>query len=103
MEELSHKLGTKQFVVTRGRKGSVVMNGAVEKISVPAFATNVVDRVGAGDTVLSVTSMASKLGASNEVLGFIGNAVGGLAVGVIGNKKSIDLNSVNKFVTSLMK
>lgn len=103
MEVLSKQLGTRQFVVTRGRKGSVIMNGADEKISVPAFATSVVDRVGAGDTVLSVTSMASKLGASNELLGFLGNAVGGLAVGVIGNKKSIDLQSVIKFVTSLMK
>ncbi len=103
MAELSQKMGTRQFVVTKGRKGSAIMNGAADIVSVPAFATNVVDRVGAGDSVLSVTSMASKLGASNEVLGFIGNAVGGLAVGVIGNKKSIDLKTVNKFVTTLMK
>lgn len=103
MEKLSGMLGTRQFVVTRGRKGSIVMNGAIENVSVPAFATNVVDRVGAGDTVLSVTSMASHLGASNEVLGFVGNAVGALAVGVIGNKKSIDSVNVTKFITSLMK
>ena len=103
MEKLSKKLGTKQFVVTRGRNGSIVMNGVVNKVSVPAFATNIVDRVGAGDSVLSITSLAAKSGASNEMLGFIGNAVGALAVGVIGNKKSIDQQSVNKFVTSLMK
>jgi len=103
MDVLSKKLGARQFAVTRGRKGILVMSRPAEKVSVPAFAKNVVDRVGAGDAVLSITSMASKLGASNEVLGFIGNAVGALAVEVIGNKKSIDRKSVNKFITSLMK
>lgn len=103
MEVLAQRLGTSQFAVTRGRKGILVMSRPAEKVSVPAFANRVVDRVGAGDAVLSVTCMASKLGASNEVLGFIGNVVGALAVGVIGNKKSIDLKSVTKFITSLMK
>lgn len=103
MQKLSKSLGTKQFVVTRGRKGSVVMNGTGESVDIPAFATRVVDRVGAGDTVLSVTSMASKLGASNEVIGFLGNVVGAIAVGVIGNKKAIDRTNVTKFITSLLK
>jgi rfaE bifunctional protein kinase chain/domain/rfaE bifunctional protein nucleotidyltransferase chain/domain len=103
MKKLSDALGTRQFVVTRGRKGSVVMNKEGECVDVPSFATHVVDRVGAGDTVLSLTSMASRLGASNEVLGFLGNVVGAIAVGVIGNKKSIDRTSVHKFVTSLLK
>lgn len=103
MQKLSTSLGTKQFVVTRGRKGSVVMNGTGESLDVPAFATRVVDRVGAGDTVLSLTAMASFLGASNEVIGFLGNVVGAIAVGVIGNKKAIDQKNVTKFVTSLLK
>jgi hypothetical protein len=47
--------------------------------------------------------MLSKLGAENEVLGFIGNAVGALTVGVIGNKKPVDFTGVNKFITALMK
>lgn len=103
MEELAQKMGTRQFAVTRGRHGIKVMSRVVEKVAVPAFASQVVDRVGAGDAVLSVTALASRLGASNEVLGFIGNAVGALAVEVIGNKKSIDRQSVTKFITSLMK
>ncbi|MBU1169626.1 MAG: adenylyltransferase/cytidyltransferase family protein [Proteobacteria bacterium] len=103
MQKLSAHLGTKQFVVTRGRKGNVVMNDTGVSVDVPAFATHVVDRVGAGDTVFSLTAMASYLGASDEVIGFLGNVVGAISVGVIGNKKSIDKLSLNTFLTSLLK
>lgn len=103
MKILAEKLNTRQFVVTRGRRGSVLMNGTAEWVETPAFATHVVDRVGAGDTFLSITSMASQLGAPNEMIGFLGNVAGALAVGVLGNKKPVDKQSLQKFVTSLMK
>ena len=69
----------------------------------PAFAENVVDRVGAGDSFFAVTSLAASLEISNEVLGFIGNLAGSLAVGVLGNEKSIDKKSVQKYAVSLLK
>jgi hypothetical protein len=50
-----------------------------------------------------VTALAAALGVSEEVLGFIGNVVGGLAVEILGNKKPIDKMSVQKYITSLMK
>jgi bifunctional ADP-heptose synthase (sugar kinase/adenylyltransferase) len=103
METLSRKMKSQKFVVTRGRSGCVIMNGSNECVAVPAFATRVVDRVGAGDTVLSITSLAAKLGTSNEMVGFLGSVTGALAVETIGNKKSIDRMGVTKFVTSLMK
>ena len=40
---------------------------------------------------------------ADEILGFIGNVVGSLAVEVIGNKKAIDKLSVQKYLVSLMK
>jgi hypothetical protein len=50
-----------------------------------------------------VTSLAARLKAPCEVLGFIGNVVGSLAVEVLGNQKAIDKVSVKKSITSLMK
>jgi sugar/nucleoside kinase (ribokinase family) len=70
---------------------------------VPAFARTVVDRVGAGDAFLSVTSMASVLEFPNEELGFLGNVVGSLAVKTLGNRKAIEKLSVKKNIVSLMK
>ena len=90
-------------MATRGRKGCAISNGNGGFVKVPAFAQNVVDRVGAGDAFLSETSLASVQGVANEVIGFLGNVVGALAVEIIGNKKSIDKMSVKKYITSLMK
>lgn len=103
METLGEMLKTRQFVVTRGRKGCLVANDKNEFVAVPAFAKSVVDRVGAGDAFLAVTSMASVLGFSEEELGFLGNVAGSLAVETLGNQKAIEKLSVKKNIVSLMK
>lgn len=103
MDNLRKKLGCEFFVVTRGRKGCAICHRNGSFIQVPAFAQNIVDRVGAGDAFLSVTSLAAVQEVPNEVLGFLGNIVGSLAVEILGNKKSIDKASVQKYITSLMR
>ena len=103
MEVIARKLGCSQFVVTRGRAGCVVRDSRGGTIEVPAFATKIVDRVGAGDAFFAVTSLAAAQGVANEKLGFIGNVVGALAVEILGNKKPIDKLSVKKYITSLIK
>jgi len=103
MYDISKKLGCSNFMVTQGKSGCAVCSGNGDFAVVPAFAQNVVDRVGSGDACLSVTSLAAVQNAPNEVLGFLGNVVGSLAVEILGNKKSIDKLSVQKYITSLMK
>ena len=63
---------------------------------------NIVDRVGAGDAFLLLTSLAVVQGVLNEILGFIGNIMGSLAVEIMGNKKTIDKENVKEYITSLM-
>jgi hypothetical protein len=60
-------------------------------------------QIGAGDAFLSVTALAAALKAPDEVLGFIGNVVGALAVEIMGNRKSIDKQSVKNLIVSLLK
>ena len=103
MLNLAKKLGCLQFAVTRGREGCAICDEKGSFVQVPAFAQKIVDRVGAGDAFLSLTSLASLQGAPIEVLGFIGNAVGSLAVGILGNKKAIDKESIKNYITSLIK
>ena len=67
------------------------------------FAQKVVDRVGAGDAFFSITALAAVQGVPGEIIGFIGNVMGALAVEIIGNKKSIDRLNLKNYVTSLMK
>jgi rfaE bifunctional protein nucleotidyltransferase chain/domain len=103
MNTIAKKLGCSQFVVTRGRKGCAVCDGSGMFVKVPTFAQRIVDRVGAGDAFLSVTALGARMKVPNEILGFIRNVVGSLAVEILGNKKSIDKLSVQNYITSLMK
>lgn len=103
IQELMGAVGCKQFVVTRGRQGAIVADSNGSYVDIPSFARNIVDRVGAGDAFFAITAMASALNATNEILGFIGNIAGSLAVEVVGNKKAISKMAAKKYITSLMK
>ncbi|MEJ2673420.1 MAG: PfkB family carbohydrate kinase [Deltaproteobacteria bacterium] len=100
---LGRKFGSSYLVVTLGREGCAVWEPQAEIVKVPAFSAKVVDRVGTGDAFLSLTALAARLSVPGEILGFLGNIIGSLAVEVIGNQKTVDKGSVEKFATALLK
>jgi len=102
-ERLAQRLDCEKMVTTLGRRGCLVYGRGEDLLAIPALARNVVDRVGAGDALFAITSLAARLGVNNEILGFLGNAVGAQAVEVIGNKKAIDKMRLKKHVTALLK
>ena len=102
MHKLSHDMSCRHFVVTRGKKGCMLTDSQGALFQVPGFSQEVVDRVGAGDAFFVMTSLFSVLDAPGELLGFIGNVVGSLAVSVMGNKKSIEKTSVMEYIHQLL-
>jgi rfaE bifunctional protein nucleotidyltransferase chain/domain len=103
MEELAVKLDCSTFVTTRGRKGCMVRGRDGNFVACPSLATNIVDRVGAGDAFFTIAAMAAYLGVDEELVGFLGNAVGSIAVEIIGNQKSIDIMGVKKYLNTILK
>jgi rfaE bifunctional protein nucleotidyltransferase chain/domain len=103
MTPLAVRTGSRHFIVTLGRSGCAVTTRGRTFVKIPSFASNVVDRVGAGDALLSVGALASRLDLPDEIIGFIGNVVGGLAVECIGNQRSIDPLSAKKYIKALLK
>jgi rfaE bifunctional protein kinase chain/domain len=103
MEKARDRLGCRYLVVTCGRRGCCVCTDDRQFVTVPSFARNVVDRVGAGDAFLAVTALAAVAGVDFEILGFIGNVVGAEAVQIVGNAKAIDQLAVKKHISSLLK
>jgi len=101
--KILEKLNCKKMIVTTGKKGCAICQDNNSFIQVPAFVHNVIDRVGAGDAFFSITSLAAFLGAHDELVAFIGNIIGSLSVEILGNKKSIDKLTVQKYITSIMK
>ncbi|HAS88422.1 MAG TPA: cytidyltransferase, partial [Desulfovibrio sp.] len=101
--ETGDRLKTKICLVTQGSRGCSLYNPASEFVRIPSFQSNVVDRVGAGDALLSISSMAACMGLHEELVGFLGNIAGSLAVQIMGNDRAIDKQSMRKYITATMK
>ena len=102
MDELAEKLCSRFFAVTRGRSGCLVRGQNGTFVASPSLTTQTVDRVGAGDAFFAVTSLAAAMDVDEELIGFLGNVVGALAVEIIGNQKPIDKLGVKKWIKALL-
>ncbi|MFT5285778.1 MAG: bifunctional ADP-heptose synthase (sugar kinase/adenylyltransferase) [Planctomycetota bacterium] len=102
LESVSERLRTRAFVVTRGQNGCIVRAGDGSTFRVPSFTPRIVDRVGAGDALFAISSLAARLETPPDLLGFLGNVVGGLAVEVLGNRESIDRSNIEEFIEPLL-
>ncbi len=88
--------------ITLGQQGSLLYERA-KFTRAPAFASTIKDSVGAGDAVLSVTSLLAFNNTPAEVLPFIGNCVGALAVEIIGNEHPVYKKDLIKFISHFLK
>jgi bifunctional ADP-heptose synthase (sugar kinase/adenylyltransferase) len=103
IEKVSKQLNCPRVIVTRGKKGCTAYRDGIGHHDIPAFATNVVDRLGAGDAFFSITSLCAALDAPMEVIGFIGNVVGAQAVATVGDKSSIERIPLSRHIEHLLK
>jgi len=103
VERLARDLSCRQVLVTRGARGSLCYGRDEGFFEVPGFAVRTVDRVGAGDAVFAVGSVCAAIGAPIEVIGFVGNAVGAEAVGIVGNQRFIERAPLLKHIEALLK
>ena len=101
--EVSERIGCDHLTVTRGKLGCLCYGKKEGFFEVPAFAGQVIDRMGAGDAFLSVTAPCIAKNAPAEVAGFIGNVVGAQAVATVGHRRPIDQVSLSKHIEALLK
>lgn len=93
-----------QFLsVTRGVNGLFCYSPQNESLQIPALATTSVDRIGAGDSYLSLSSLCLAKGYPFILAGFIGSIAAAMSVQMIGNQEAIKKASLCKFLTRLMK
>jgi rfaE bifunctional protein kinase chain/domain/rfaE bifunctional protein nucleotidyltransferase chain/domain len=101
--EVSRKLKSKRVIITRGKNGCLCYDEGEGFFEVPAFAGQVIDRMGAGDAFISVTALCVAQEVPMEVAGFIGNAVGAQAVATVGHRRPIERAPLFKHIESLLK
>jgi bifunctional ADP-heptose synthase (sugar kinase/adenylyltransferase) len=103
VRHVARKLKCPRLMMTQGRYGTLAYGETDGFSRVPALATQVIDRVGAGDAVLCVTSLCVAQGAPPVIAGFIGNVVGAEAVAILGNQRSIERIPLYRHIECLLK
>jgi len=83
------RFDARALTVTRGKQGSLLLHKEGGVFETPALATRVLERVGAGDAVLALTSLAVAGGVQPELVGMFGNLAGAQQVSVMGNSQHI--------------
>ena len=102
LDQVVDRMHASVGIVTRGHKGCLVQPAGRPAVAVPVLSTRVVDAVGAGDAFLAIVAPCVAAGLPTELVGFIGNAVGALAVTIVGNRESVDPVPLYKSIKSLM-
>ena len=93
----------RHFMVSLGPQGTIFFaeDGQVQKT--PVFSSRIIDRTGAGDALFAVTAPCLYTQCPPDVLGFIANCVGAIAVEIVCNREPVDPMVLKKFVTYLLK
>jgi len=102
IKRLYKSANSKFITITLGKKGSMVFNG--NKFTYcPAFAQKIVDRVGAGDTLLAITSLCFAGGVDNRVALLLGNLSAAETVASAGTGNRLNKTNLLKTVETLLK
>ena len=100
---IREKINANYLIVTQGKGGSIGVNSDNAINRTPIFSTKVVDTVGAGDAFFAYTAPCFARGLPLDLVSFVGNAVGALAVQIVGNKKSVEKQDLLAFIHSLFR
>lgn len=106
MCQLYDALPCHHMAVTNGRQGCWVheWDGLSDPAAhIPAFATNGIDTMGAGDAFLAVTAPLIAAGLDLEAAAMVGNVAGAIKVGIIGHRRHVGRDELVQSIESLLK
>ena len=104
MRKISREKNIKNLIVTKGEAGSILYHKAKNKFHyADAFAHKVVDKVGAGDTMLSLIGPCLKTKIDNEITLLISSLAAAQSVETIGNKYTISKVKILKTLENILK
>lgn len=103
LESLARRLNVQQAIITRGKMGAIGFCQETGFSITPSLSTNVLDRSGAGEAFLSITSLCAVKKLPMEILAFLGNVAGAQSVAIVGNQMPLDKLSFSRHLESLLK
>ena len=102
-KKVYEQTGCDHIIATRGSSGSLSYSKEHGFHETPAFAYRVVDAIGAGDAFFAYVGPCFASGMTPDLVSFVGNAVGSLAVQIVCNREPVNLVDLTKFITRLLK
>lgn len=101
---LSNEKKIDNLIVTKGGDGAVLYKRKLKKFYyVDAFAKKIIDKVGAGDTMLSVIGPCLKLEIDSEITLIISSLAASQSVESMGNKVSINKINMLRTLENILK
>lgn len=101
--DISEIMHCPSIAITKGVNGVYCYSKEGTPITIPAFATNSIDRIGAGDSFLSLASLCMASGYPMILSGFLGSIAAAMSVQMVGNQESIKKAALSKFIIRLLK
>ena len=102
-EVIPSRVDCSRLIVTHGLHGCLTFDRKTGVRQIPAFTGRAVDTMGAGDAFLAVTAPMVAAGHDMEMIGFVGNAVGAIKVGIVGHRQSVERIPLLKYINTLLK
>ncbi|MCG2726722.1 MAG: PfkB family carbohydrate kinase [Elusimicrobia bacterium] len=102
IKRLSKQIKASNMIMTRGNKGSMGCGRKAGFEYAPALSSRVVDRIGAGDAFFSFTAPCAAKKMPLDLISFVGNAAGAIAVQIVCNRKPVGANKLFEFLRSLL-
>jgi len=98
------KMNARYFAVTLGSNGAILldMNGKTLN-DIPVLSTKVLDRIGAGDSFLSLAGLCLGGGLPADMSLFVGSAAAALDVQIVCNREPVTPIALYKYITTLLK
>lgn len=99
--EYMKRLQSRYAILTLGAKGMMVFNRENFTL-VPALGRQIVDKVGAGDSVLAMGSLLARNGAPVEIMGLLCSIVAAHEISQLGHRTAMRLFDIRKAVKALL-
>ena len=107
IEKISNTLmkiyNIQKLVVTRGSYGALLIKKNSKPIYCPAFASKIIDKVGAGDAMLAIISLCFKMKLPDDLSLFISSLAGAIVVENMGNSKFLDKSLILRQIEYILK
>jgi len=101
IKSLVMKLKIKTVVITMGKEGSICFKNN-KFFKCPAFVSNPIDTVGAGDTLFAITSLCFNNNFSPNIAILIGNVLASKSINIIGTGNYFEKQDLKKIIKYLI-